>query len=89
MPATEIKRGQDACKAYVDKVCACAATEPERAKQCELAKALPEAIAIGARGRGEPGLEAATSSSSRTTACARRSKQCIEQTAKLPALGCQ
>ena len=47
MPAEEIKRNEDACKAYVERVCACAAKVPDVAKQCELARALPDAIRIG------------------------------------------
>ena len=47
MTVAEIQRSQDACKAYVDKVCACAATVPAEQQECDLAKALPEAVRIG------------------------------------------
>ncbi len=85
IPQTELKRGQDACGDYVAKICAC--TVPDAARQCGLAKALPDAIATG--------LEVAThpDSSRRDVLQAndvirKTMKECIEQTAKLPALGC-
>ena len=85
IPETEIKRGKDACQAYVEKVCAC--TTPEAQKQCPLAKALPDAMTTG--------LEIATNpeTSRRDVVQAndmirKTMKECIEQTAKLPSLGC-
>jgi hypothetical protein len=85
IPQTELKRGQDACGAYVAKVCAC--TVPDAARLCGLAKALPDAITTA--------LEVATypESSRRDVVQAndvirKTMKECIEQTAKLPSLGC-
>lgn len=85
IPATEVKRGQDACHDYVTKVCAC--TAPDAAKQCALAKALPDAI--------DTGLQVATSPESArrdvlqaNDAVRKTMKECIEELAKLPALGC-
>src|SRR5438046_7050228 len=46
MPPTEVKRGQDACKSYVDKACACAETVAAMKQPCALARALPEAIEV-------------------------------------------
>jgi hypothetical protein len=87
MPASEIQRSQDACKQYVERVCACAATVPAVAKQCELARALPDAVRLGleiaASPDSNPDLVQQSYASVRKTA-----KECIEQTAKLPALGC-
>jgi len=87
MSADEIKRSEDACKSYVDRVCACATTIPAATKSCQEARALPEAIRIS--------LEVAASPDSkpdivRTTHAGVRKtvKECIEQIAKLPALGC-
>jgi hypothetical protein len=87
MSAEEVKRSEDACKAYVDRVCTCATTVPAAQKQCELAKAQPEALRIS--------LEVATYPDSKpdivrqALAGVRKVvKECIEQTAKLPALGC-
>ena len=87
MPEAEVKRSQDACAQYVERVCACAEKVPDVAKQCELARALPEAVRIG--------LEVAASPDSKPdivqqsyTSVRKTAKECIEQTAKLPALGC-
>ena len=101
MPASEVQRSQDACKMYVERVCACAekvppkgtgspggSLAPDAAKQCELARALPEAVRIGlevaASPDSQPDIVQQSYASVRKTA-----KECIEQTAKLPALGCQ
>lgn len=85
IPTTELKRGKDACADYVSKVCAC--TAPDAARQCTLAKALPDAIATG--------LEVATNPEStrrdvvQSNDMIRKTmKECIEQMAKLPSLGC-
>jgi len=82
---TELARGQDACKAYIDKVCAC--TAPAAKDACTLAKALPDAMRVS--------LEVARSpdSSARDTALAldgvrKTAKECIEQVARLPTMGC-
>ena len=87
MPAEEVKRSEDACKTYVERVCACAATVPDVAKQCELARALPDAVRIGlevaASPDSKPDIVQQSYASVRKTA-----KECIEQLAKLPALGC-
>jgi hypothetical protein len=87
MQASEIKRGQDACKAYVDKVCACAETTPAMKQPCGLARALPEAIQVSLD------VAATADSSRRDVLQAHDSvrkivKECIEETAKLPAAGC-
>jgi hypothetical protein len=87
MPAAEVKRSEDACKTYVERVCACATTVPAVAKQCELARALPEAVRIGlevaASPDSKPDIVQQSFASVRKTA-----KECIEQLAKLPSLGC-
>jgi hypothetical protein len=87
MPADEVQRSTDACKAYVDRACACATKVPEAVKPCELARALPDAVRLS--------LEVATYPDSKpdivrqAQAGVRKTvKECIEQTAKLPALGC-
>lgn len=90
MSAMEIQRGQDACKVYVDKVCACAAQKPdaaELAKQCELSKALPQAIEISLSVANNPDskqdiVEQSYANVRKTVG------SCIEETAKLPAAGC-
>ena len=83
MTAAEVQRSQDACKAYVDKACACAEKQPDAKQTCDLARALPDAVRIG--------LEVAASpdSTRRDVIQAQDSvrkavKECIEQTMKLP-----
>lgn len=82
---TELKRGEDACKAYVDKVCAC--TAPDAANACKLARALPDAMRVALEVAASPDSTRAdvlqANDSVRKTI-----KECIEQTAKLPSLGC-
>ena len=74
MPASEVKRGQDACKAYVDKVCACAETVPAMKQPCELAHALPDAIQVGLDVAASPDVDAARRRCRPTPACARSSR---------------
>ena len=87
MAPAEVQTARDACKAYVEKACACAERVPAAKDTCELARALPEAVRIS--------LEVAASPDSTRSdgVLAQRSvrktvKECIEQTAKLPMLGC-
>jgi len=87
MPASEAKRGQDACKAYVDKVCACAETVPAMTQPCALARALPEAIEVGLSVATNP--ESTRRDVVQSNDSVRKVvKECIEETAKLPAAGC-
>lgn len=85
LPAAEVKRGKDACTAYVTQVCACT-TEPAK-QACALAKALPEAVEVG--------MQVATSPDSKrrevlqaNDSIRKTFKECIEQAAKLSSLGC-
>jgi len=87
MSAAEVQRSEDACKMYVERVCACAATVPAVAKECELAKGQPAAMKLS--------LEVATYPDSKpdvvrqSLAGVRKVvKECIEATARLPASGC-
>ncbi len=85
LPAAEVARDRDACKAYVDKVCAC--TAPAAQKQCPLAKALPDALNLALDTALNPATE--HDDALRAQVNVRETvKECIEQTAKLPALGC-
>jgi hypothetical protein len=88
MPAAEMQRSRDACQDYVTKVCACADKTPALKKQCDLARALPDAVRLG--------LEVAASPDSKRNdvigaqdSVRKAAKECIEELAKLPALGCQ
>ena len=87
MSPAETQRNQDACKAYVERVCACAEKLEAVKQQCKLSRALPDAIRIN--------LEVAASPDSKPDIAQRAiegvretAKECIEQTAKLPTLGC-
>jgi hypothetical protein len=87
LPQAEVKRAQDACRAYVEKVCGCAATQPALQEPCKLARALPDALQVGLE------VGASTDSTRRDVVQTQDSvrkiaKECIEQTAKLPAAGC-
>lgn len=87
MPASEVKRGQDACKAYLEKVCACAEKIPALTEPCSLARAYPEAMQVSLD------VAATPESTRRDVLQAHDSvrsivKTCIEETAKLPAAGC-
>lgn len=57
MPPAEIARAEQACESYVARVCACAETHPELARQCELAKASPGALQINLELLASDGLE--------------------------------
>ena len=88
MSAEEQQRSRDACTDYVRQVCACADKLPAVKPQCDLARAMPDAVRLG--------LEVAASPDSKPNdvigaqASVRKAvKECIEQTAKLPSLGCQ
>jgi hypothetical protein len=87
IPEAELKRGKDACNGYVTKLCTCAETVPAAKDKCDLARALPEAIDVAmqvtmSKDSAQLDVKQAADSIRKTVA------QCIEQTAQLPALGC-
>jgi hypothetical protein len=85
LPAGEIQRGVDACAAYVTKVCACTSADAQKA--CPLAKALPDALKLAVDTAADPSIE--RDSAMRAQVNIRETaKECIEQAARLPALGC-
>lgn len=84
MPADEVKRGQDACNAYVEKVCAC--TAPAAAQECKLARALPDALQLSLSIAA--GTQKADEARSAIQEVRKVTKGCIESLAQLPALGC-
>ena len=88
MSAAEIARSKDACADYVRKVCACADQVPAMKHQCDLARALPDAVRlsleVAASPDSKPDDVQGAQASVRKTA-----KECIEETAKLPAAGCR
>jgi hypothetical protein len=83
----ELSRGRDACRAYVDQVCACAQTVPAAQQPCALGKALPESIEVAMQIATHPDTERKDVVQS-ATAVRKAIARCIEETAKLPALGC-
>jgi hypothetical protein len=85
LPATEVQRSQDACAAYVAKVCAC--TSPAAQQQCPLAKAMPEAMKLALDTAANPDTDRPDALRAQTNVL-ETAKQCIEQVAKLPAIGC-
>ncbi len=85
--AAEIKRGQDACRAYVEQVCACAKTVPAAEQPCARAKALPDSIDTAVQVSAHPETERLDAVQS-AAAVRKIIARCIEQTAKLPELGC-
>jgi hypothetical protein len=83
----EIKRGQDACRAYIEQVCACAGTVPAAQEPCKLARGLPDSIDLLVEVSAHPETE--RQDAAQTAAAIRKIvARCIEGTAKLPGLGC-
>ncbi len=85
LPAAELKRGEEACATYVERVCAC--TTELAKKECELAKALPEAIRVALEIGGA--TDKRDESVGANIEVRRVIKGCIESLAQLPSLGCQ
>ncbi len=85
IPASELKRGEDACAAYVTKVCAC--TAPDAPRLCGLARALPDAIATALEVAQNPQADRRDVVQSNDLV-RKTMRECIEQLGKLPALGC-
>ncbi len=85
LPAGEVQRGKDACAAYVDKVCACASEEAKKA--CPLAKALPDAMRIALETSLNPSTDKDNAMRAQVNV-RETAKECIEQAAKLPSIGC-
>ena len=87
VPEAEIKRGQDACKAYVDKACACAATVEAAKVKCSEAPAFGEVLAkmleLSMSKDSSPKDVKQSAMTIRKTIA-----ECIQQTAALPTLGC-
>jgi hypothetical protein len=87
MSAAEIQRSHDACQTYVDRVCACADKIPAAQEPCKLSRALPDAVRLSLEVAASP--DSGKNDVLGAQASVRRTvKTCIEQTAKLPALGC-
>ncbi|HEY1548734.1 MAG TPA: hypothetical protein VGG28_12985 [Kofleriaceae bacterium] len=86
LSAAEVARAHDACQSYVDKVCSCAG--PAAQQQCTLAKPLPQALDLALQTAANPGEE--RDSQVRSQVFVRETvKECVEELAKLPAIGCR
>ncbi|MBA3541101.1 MAG: hypothetical protein H0T79_15930 [Deltaproteobacteria bacterium] len=86
---TEVKRGNDACQALIDKSCKCADSDkaPQKQESCALAKGYPEAIRVALEVAASPDstrrdILQAHDSMRKTV------KTCVELIAKLPTTGC-
>ena len=88
VPETELKRGRDACAAYVAQVCLCAETMPGLVEQCRLARALPPALEVQQDIGTAPGVEN-KDAVSLAVGLRKTIKTCIDETAKLPTVGCR
>ena len=90
MTPAEMKRGEDACTAYVKQLCDCAAAKPGDAllkERCELKQAKPQALDLLYGVIEDP--KSSEDSMLRAQVEARKLiGKCIEETAQLPALGC-
>jgi hypothetical protein len=85
LPAVEVQRGKDACSAYAAKVCAC--PSPAAHQACALAKALPQALEIALETSLNPSTDKDNAMRAQVNV-RETAKECIEQAAKLPSLGC-
>jgi hypothetical protein len=85
LPAAEIKRAEDACKAYVDKVCAC--DTPKAKEECTLARGVPDAIDLAKRLAANPKADPVDAKQA-ASSVRKTVKNCIERTAALPTEGC-
>jgi hypothetical protein len=85
LPATELQRASEACKTYVEKVCAC--DVPAAKEECKLARGLPDAVDLAKRLANNPKADPVDAKQA-ASSVRKTVKQCVESTAKLPALGC-
>jgi hypothetical protein len=86
----EKTRNADACTAYVDQICACAKAHPDKAEVVELCRSdtpLPAALSLSMATAENPA--STRNDLLLTQAQARKiATSCLDQTAKLPSLGC-
>lgn len=57
IPAHEAARGQQACTAWMDRICTCAADHPDLAATCAEAKSLPNALTLAVQATTASGLD--------------------------------
>ncbi len=56
VPKVEAERAMIACKTYIARLCQCAETHSELAKDCQLAKGIPQALQMNLDVEGATGL---------------------------------
>jgi hypothetical protein len=83
----ERKRGDDACQAYLKRLCACAEQKPELKDRCELKHAKPEALKLALAVDDDPGAGPADVALAQESARQVIAK-CIEENAQLDTEGC-
>lgn len=87
MSPQEIARSTDACGFYAKKVCACAQTVAAAVEPCKLSSALVDSVRVGTEVSRSP--DSSERDASQANRAVRKTvAECIEQTAKLPTLGC-
>lgn len=87
LTSAEIQRSRDACADYVTRACECAKSVPAAKDLCGAARSMPDAVKIAI------GVASSPDTAPRDAVDAQRNvrkavAECIEQTAKLPTLGC-
>lgn len=86
--APERQRGGDACKMYVQALCACAAGKPALQDRCDRERALPEALDLALAVDDQP--DAVREDIITAQAQARNIiASCVQKTAALPGDGCR
>jgi hypothetical protein len=85
--AAERKRGDDACNAYLKRLCACAEQKPALKDRCELKQAKPQALKMALSVDDDPSVSPVDVALAQESARAVIAK-CIEENVQLDAEGC-
>ena len=87
MSETEVERGDDACKQYVERLCKCAGAQPKLGELCEKERAIVSAlrmlVQMNRAGIATEDERIVSAQKARETV-----SKCITETAKLDARGC-
>ena len=86
--AAEAERGREACRSYVDQVCACAETNAELAEECSMARARPQALDMSLRSAAAAGNATEKDRRSIQANAEQIARACIEDAAALVKRGC-
>ncbi len=88
MSAAEAERGRQACRSYVDQVCACAEKDAELASECDMARARPQALEMSLRSAVAEGNATEKDRRSIQANAEQIARACIEDAAALVKRGC-